>query len=137
MDTECAAQAHFSFRHDREICLDFEGGDITSDAGLVALREFDHRTGFTESLVAYLPRPVLHEQVGLKHLTLGTVHGVGFTGLKPQTQYEFKIQAGSRHGGTAESSVQTFTTSDKPNVPTSYHIAPSGDDGAGAYARSR
>jgi len=52
LDTECAAQRNFSFRHDRETCLDFEGGEITSDAGLVALRELDHRIGFTESLVA-------------------------------------------------------------------------------------
>jgi len=70
LDTECAAQSHFSFRHDREICLDFEGGEITSDAGLVALREFDHRIGFTESLVACLhddrhPSYVTHELVQL------------------------------------------------------------------------
>ena len=54
MDTECAVQTSFSFRHNREIRLDFEGGEITSDAGLIALREFDHRIGFTESLVACL-----------------------------------------------------------------------------------
>ena len=66
MNAECAAQTSFSFRHDREICLDFEGGQITSDAGLVALREFDHRIGFTESIVACLddarhPSYVKHE----------------------------------------------------------------------------
>jgi len=49
--TQCDIQAAFSFRHDRTICVDFKGGEITSDAGLVALREFDHRIGFTQNLV--------------------------------------------------------------------------------------
>jgi len=49
--TKCDIQAAFSFRHDRTICIDFKGGEITSDAGLIALREFDHRIGFTESIV--------------------------------------------------------------------------------------
>ena len=51
MSTQCDIQAAFSFRHDRTICVDFQGGKITSDAGLIALREFDHRIGFTQSLV--------------------------------------------------------------------------------------
>lgn len=51
MNTECDIQGAFSFRDDRSICLDFDGGQITSDAGLIALREFDHRIGFTESIV--------------------------------------------------------------------------------------
>jgi len=85
LDTECAAQSHFSFRHEREICLDFEGGEITSDAGLVALREFDHRIGFTESLVACLhddrhPSYVTHELV---QLIIQRLYGIvaGYEGL--------------------------------------------------------
>ena len=52
MNTECDIQTAFSFREDREIRFDFKGGQITSDAGLIALREFDHRVRFTQSIVA-------------------------------------------------------------------------------------
>jgi hypothetical protein len=48
---QCAIQTCFSVRTDRSICVDFTGGEITSDAGLIALREFDHRIGFTDSIV--------------------------------------------------------------------------------------
>ena len=54
MSAQCAVQQRFSFRQDREICLDFAGGQITSDAGLIALREFDHLIGFTQSIVERL-----------------------------------------------------------------------------------
>lgn len=53
MSAQCDMQTAFSFRHDREIRLDFEGGEITSDAGLIALREFDQRIGFTQGIVGY------------------------------------------------------------------------------------
>ena len=38
VNAQCAMQTALSFRHDREIRLDFDGGQITSDAGLIALR---------------------------------------------------------------------------------------------------
>lgn len=70
MSTQCAIQQCFSFRQDREIRLDFEGGQITSDAGLLPLREFDHRIGFTDSIVGCLdddrhPAYVKHELAAL------------------------------------------------------------------------
>ncbi len=66
MSTQCAIQQCFSFRQDREIRLDFDGGQITSDAGLLPLREFDHRIGFIDSIVECLdddrhPAYVKHE----------------------------------------------------------------------------
>jgi len=65
METHCEIQTHFSFRNDKEICIDFAGGRITSDAGLIALREFDHRIGFTDQIVQRLhderhPSYVIH-----------------------------------------------------------------------------
>lgn len=47
-----AAQCHrrFGFKFQRQLRIDFTGGTITSDAGLVVLREFDERFGVTERL---------------------------------------------------------------------------------------
>ncbi|MFO8080210.1 MAG: hypothetical protein R6V07_07900, partial [Armatimonadota bacterium] len=52
MSTQCDVQQAFSFRHDKEMKMDFNGGRISSDAGLSVLREFDHRIGFTEQIGA-------------------------------------------------------------------------------------
>ena len=46
--TECHIQ--FSFRFQPKLRLDFGGGEITSEAGLVLLREFDERLKLTASL---------------------------------------------------------------------------------------
>jgi len=66
----------------------------------------------------------------LQRSELGTVHGVGLVGLKPQTEYEFTIEARSRRGGVARSAIQTFKTSDSPASPATYYIASGGNDNA-------
>ncbi|MFO8081039.1 MAG: IS1380 family transposase, partial [Armatimonadota bacterium] len=65
MSTHCDIQHVFSFRHDKQFCYDFNAGRISSDAGLSVLREFDHRIGFTASIVECLhdsrnPMRVIH-----------------------------------------------------------------------------
>jgi len=47
-----AAECHsrFGFRFQRKLSVDFEGGEITGDAGLVLVREFDERLGLTGRL---------------------------------------------------------------------------------------
>ena len=37
MATQCYTQLGFGFQ--RKLCVDFDGGDLTSDAGLVLLRD--------------------------------------------------------------------------------------------------
>jgi len=64
------------------------------------------------------------------HAQLGTVHGVGLTGLKPQVEYEFKIQVASRRGGVASSEIRSLKTSGKPHTPATYYVSPSGNDRA-------
>jgi hypothetical protein len=54
VSTQCDIQPHFSFRQDKEVRIDFDGGRITSDAGLTALRQFDHLIGFTDSIATCL-----------------------------------------------------------------------------------
>jgi hypothetical protein len=46
--TECHIQ--FSFRFQPKLTLDFAGGEITSEAGLVLLRELHRRTGHDHGL---------------------------------------------------------------------------------------
>jgi Transposase DDE domain group 1 len=47
-----AAECHiqFNFRFQPKLTVDFAGGEITSEAGLVLLREFDERLKLTASL---------------------------------------------------------------------------------------
>jgi Transposase DDE domain group 1 len=53
--TECIqAQLHFSFQRNRRIVAQFDGGQISSDAGLLPLRQFDQRHGLTHSWAAAL-----------------------------------------------------------------------------------
>lgn len=54
MSTQCDIQQAFSFRHDRELKMEFDGGRITSDAGLSVLRQFDHLIGFSQAIVRCL-----------------------------------------------------------------------------------
>ncbi len=53
--TECIqAQLHFSFYRNRKITAKFDGGQITSDAGLLVLRQFDVSQGVTARCSAAL-----------------------------------------------------------------------------------
>jgi hypothetical protein len=55
MATQCHTQLRFSFQ--RKIVVDFNGGQITSDSGLLLLREFDKQLGLTKKL-----RGILNDQ---------------------------------------------------------------------------
>ena len=54
----------------RKVEVDFSGGDITSDAGLLLLRQADRRLGLLEAVNGALPDPrdaryVRHDQLAL------------------------------------------------------------------------
>jgi len=64
--TDCIAQLGFSFHKKRQVVANFSGGHLTSDAGLLPLRELDHRLGWTEAAIGLLtderdPSKVTHE----------------------------------------------------------------------------
>ena len=64
--TECNTQLGFSFHKNRRLVADFSGGQLTSDAGLLPLRELDHRLGWSEAAAGLLsdgrhPGKVTHE----------------------------------------------------------------------------
>lgn len=53
MATECRSRSGFGFQ--RKLVVDFAGGEITGDAGLVVLREFDEQLRLTHGLGALIP----------------------------------------------------------------------------------
>jgi Transposase DDE domain group 1 len=66
--TDCLPQLVFSFYRHRPIHADFSGGQISSDAGLLPLRAFDHRHGLTRDLVERLSDP--REEERIRHSAL-------------------------------------------------------------------
>jgi len=50
METLCKSQCSFSFYRKKDVIVNFCGGEITTDAGLLPLREFDQRFQLTEGM---------------------------------------------------------------------------------------
>ena len=68
--TECITQMGFSFHEKSRVVADFSGGEITSDAGLLVLRELDERLGWSKTTAAELvdrrdPDKVQHDTLTL------------------------------------------------------------------------
>lgn len=117
VSTQCDTQQHFSFRNDKQIRVDFEGGQITSDAGLLPLREFDHLIGFTQSIVECLhddrhPAYIVHALFGIVILRLYAI----VAGYEDQNDADrlrhdglFQLMADKAHLGDALASQPTLS----------------------------
>lgn len=57
MNTLCHKQLTFGSLFNKEIIADFNGGQITSDAGSLLLRDIDNQHGITSSIAAVLHDP--------------------------------------------------------------------------------
>ena len=68
--TSCIPQLHFSFYRAKPIRVDFCGGQISSDAGLLPLRAFDQRHGLTLGLAQCVSDPREDERVRHSVLSL-------------------------------------------------------------------
>ena len=68
MATECHSRFGFGFQ--RKLTVAFDGGEITTDAGLLLVREFDERLGLTAALRAAVPDPRDRRYVSHDVLTL-------------------------------------------------------------------
>ena len=52
--TQCNTQMAFSFHKNLPVVADFSGGHLSSDAGLLPLRELDHRLGWSQAAARLL-----------------------------------------------------------------------------------
>ena len=68
--THCREQLTFSFHQSTTVVADFKGGQISSDAGLLPLRELDDRLGWTAAVADRLSDPRDPAKVKLDLLTL-------------------------------------------------------------------
>jgi hypothetical protein len=68
--TSCIAQFTFFLYRPKPIRVDFSGGQISSDAGLLLLRAFDQRHGLTRDVAQRLSDPLDDERVQHSVLSL-------------------------------------------------------------------
>ena len=52
--TDCSEQLTFSFHPSKQVTADFQGGEISSDAGLLPIGELDARLGWTARIAEVL-----------------------------------------------------------------------------------
>lgn len=68
--TQCTKRVVFPFFKGAQLTTDFSGGSITSDGGLLLVRQFDEQVGLSESFSKLIhdprdPRFILHDQLAL------------------------------------------------------------------------
>ena len=68
--SDSPSELHFPFRGRKDICCRFDGGEITSDAGLLFLAQADRKLGLSEHLAAQIvdrrePGKVVHKVLDL------------------------------------------------------------------------
>ena len=68
--TQCFEQLHLGILHGKSIRGGFDGGDISSDGGVILVAAADQRLGLTAALAACIPDPRAASQVRHQLATL-------------------------------------------------------------------
>jgi len=68
--TQCLEQLDFGFLRGKQICARFDGGELSSDGGVMLLAEADQRLGLTAALAACVPDPRDQTQIDHDWVTL-------------------------------------------------------------------
>jgi len=68
--TQCVEQLDFGFLLGKQICARFDGGELSSDGGVMLLSEADQRLGLTAALAACVPDPRAQNQIDHDWVTL-------------------------------------------------------------------
>jgi hypothetical protein len=68
--TDCHRQLTFSFYQHKQLVADFKGGEISSDTGLLAVRELDEKLGWLAEAASLIGDPRRQDRTELDTLTL-------------------------------------------------------------------
>jgi len=68
--TECPKQLSFEFYQDKHLLADFKGGRISSDTGLLAVRELEQKLGWLAEAASLIEDPRREDRTALDTLTL-------------------------------------------------------------------
>jgi hypothetical protein len=68
--TECPKQLGFEFYQDKHLLADFKGGRISSDTGLLAVRELEQKLGWLAEAASLIEDPRREDRTALDTLTL-------------------------------------------------------------------
>ena len=67
-NTECSTQIHLPFHSKHTLAVDFQGGQLTSDAGLLLLGRAEAKVGLIKAMaqaIQEIPREILRDVVQL------------------------------------------------------------------------
>ena len=78
--TGCCRQLTFSFYQDKQLVADFKGGQISSDTGLLVVRELDAKLGWLTQAASLIQDPRREDRTELDVLTLLRQRVLGLVG---------------------------------------------------------
>ena len=139
MATECYSQLGFGFQ--RKLVVDFAGGTLTTDAGLLLVREFDEQLGLSADVVGRLSDPrdaryVTHDLDALVRQRLYQI-AAGYEDVNDadRLRHDPTFQVVAADGRTALGSQPTLSRLENAiEWPTIQRLARTGVDWFCAYA---